>query len=45
MEGLNRTIISMLATGVNDFGEEWEDHLPRIRFAYDTSQQALFHFI
>ena len=35
---LNRTIISMLATVVNDFGGEWEDHLPRVCFAYNTSQ-------
>ena len=39
VERLNRTIISMLATVVNDFGGEWEDHLPRICFAYNTSQQ------
>ena len=39
VERLNRTIISMLATVVNDFGGEWEDHLPRVCFAYNTSQQ------
>ena len=39
VERINRTIISMLATVVNDFGGEWEDHLPRVCFAYNTSQQ------
>ena len=45
VERLNHTIISMLATVVNDFGGEWEDHLPRICFAYNTSQQVSLHFI
>ena len=39
VERLNQTIISMLATVVNDFGGEWEDRLPRVCFAYNTSQQ------
>ena len=39
VERLNRTIISMLATIVNDVGGGWEDHLPRICFAYNTSEQ------
>jgi len=39
VERLNHTIISMLATVVNDVGGEWEEHLPRICFAYNTSEQ------
>jgi len=40
VERLNRTIISMLATTVNDQGGEWEEHLPRVTFAYNTSEQV-----
>ena len=27
----------MLATMVNDHGSSWEDHLPKVCFAYNTS--------
>ena len=35
----------MLATMINDHGEEWEDHLPKICFAYNTSKQVSTGFI
>ena len=34
---LNRTILSMLATTIKDHGEEWENHLAKMCFAYNTS--------
>jgi len=37
VERLNHTIISMLATMVNDHSEE---HLPRVTFAYNISEQV-----
>ena len=37
VERLNRTILAMLATMVNDHGNSWEDHLPKVCFAYNTS--------
>ena len=37
VERLNRTILSMLATTIKDHGEEWEDHLAKVCFAYNTS--------
>ena len=37
VERLNRTILAMLATMVNDHGSSWEDHLPKVCFAYNTS--------
>jgi len=37
VEQLNRTILAMLATMVNDHGSSWEDHLPKVCFAYNTS--------
>ena len=37
VERLNRTILSMLATTVKDHGEEWEVHLAKVCFAYNTS--------
>ena len=37
VERLNRTILAMLATMVNDHGESWEDHLAKVCFAYNTS--------
>ena len=40
VERLNRTIISMLATMVNDVGGDWEEHLPRVCFTYNTSEQG-----
>lgn len=40
VERLNRTILAMLATMIKDHGGEWEEHLPRVCFAYNTSAQA-----
>ena len=37
VERLNRTILSMLATTIKDHGEEWEHHLAKVCFAYNTS--------
>ena len=33
----HRTILSKLATTIKDHGEEWEDHLAKVCFAYNTS--------
>jgi len=40
VERLNRTIQSMLATTITESGGEWEEHLPKVCFAYNTSKQA-----
>jgi len=40
VERLNRTIQSMLATTIDESGGEWEDHLPKVCFAYNTSKQS-----
>jgi len=45
VERLNCTIISMLATMVNDHSGEWVEHLPRVTFAYNTSEQVSTGFI
>jgi len=37
VERLNRIILAMLATMVNDHGSSWEDYLPEVCFAYNTS--------
>ena len=37
VERFNRTILDMLATAVTDQPFEWEKHLPRLCFAYNTS--------
>jgi len=31
---LNRTIIAMLATMTDEYGEDWETHLAKVCFAY-----------
>ena len=46
VERLNRTIISMLATMVNDYGGEWEDHLLRVflrTVQVNKHQQGMLH--
>jgi len=40
VERLNRTIQSMLATIVDESGGEWEEHLSKVCFAYNTSKQS-----
>ena len=37
VERINRTILAMLATMINDHGDSWEEHLPKVCFAYNTS--------
>ena len=37
VEHLNRIILAMLATIVNDHGESWEDYLAKVCFTYNTS--------
>jgi len=37
VERLNRTIIGMLATMVDHHGDEWENHLAKVCFVYNTS--------
>ena len=44
MERLNRTIISILATMVNDYRGKLEDHLPRVCFTDIVSEQKLTAF-
>ena len=50
MERLNRTIQAMLATCINEHMGDWEEYLPRVCFAYNTSKQtstgfALFYLM
>ena len=40
VERLNRTILSMLATTLDNHAGEWEDYLAKVCFAYNTSRQA-----
>ena len=40
VERLNRTIQSMLATAVREHSEDWEDHLAKVCFAYNTSEHS-----
>lgn len=40
VERLNRTIQGMLATAVKEHSEDWEDHLPKVCFAYNTSEHS-----
>ena len=40
VERLNRTIAGMLATMLSDYGGEWERHLAKVCFAYNTSIHA-----
>ena len=40
VERLNRTIQNMLATVVDSQSNEWEDYLPKVCFAYNTSEHT-----
>jgi len=40
VERLNRTIQSMLATVIDDHLDEWEEYLPKVCLAYNTSEHC-----
>ena len=40
VERFNRTLLSMLSTTIDEHPLEWEDHLRKVCFAYNTSVQA-----
>jgi len=40
VERLNRTILAMLTTTTDEQGEDWESHLAKVCFAYNTSEHA-----
>ena len=40
MERLNQTILSTLATTLDNHAGEWEDYLAKVCFSYNTSRQA-----
>ena len=40
VERLNRTILAMLATVTDEQGEDWESHLAKVCFAYNTSEHV-----
>ena len=40
VERFNRTLIQMLSTCTNEHPVDWEEHLPKVCMAYNTSKQA-----